>query len=205
MRPILELITIPLYITQVKLSEKRRATHYKKGSKKKIPKKYEKYVFNKKGILVHPKTGTPAIANPRSVGTPRYKKINGQEIYSGMPHHMRAKIVLAIKKNFLKYLKEVKPIQDFPIQIDMELHAEIGIGNWDLDNLWIYNKCFQDALTEAGIIPEDNIQYITKCAAPEFVPVASEEQRKFVFKIYKDNRQEIISNPYWEGVAPEDW
>lgn len=204
MKDILRTIEIPKYIKRVKLSNKRKPTYYKKTSKKPVPKKYKDLKFVK-GVLVHP-DGVKVVANSRSVGTPRFKKINGQEIYSGMPHHMRAKIVKEMKESFKKHLKDVEPITEFPIQIEVEIHTTIEEGNWDLDNLWIYNKCFQDALADAGIIPDDNIQYITKPGAPEFIPIADEQERKLVWKLYKDDRKVIADNPYYQGEnRSETW
>lgn len=197
MRRFITAITIPEFITHVKLSNKRRAKYYTKKSK--IPKKYKELKF-KNGFLVDV-DGKKVVSNPRSVGTPKLKKINGQEIYSGMPHHMRAKIVKTIKDFYKKHLKNIDPVDSFPIQIEMELHAPIEVGNWDLDNLWIYNKCFQDALTDLGIIPDDNIQYITKPASPLFFPVENMEDRKLVYRIYSDDREVILQNPYYEKVS----
>jgi len=202
---LLKTIEIPLFIQHIKLSNKRRAKYYLKNSKVKIPKKYAKFKFSKATRrLIHP-NGEPVIANSRSVGTPRFKKINGQEIYSGMPHHMRSKLVKQIKSSFQTVLSKHAPILEFPIQVEMEVHTIIGRGDWDLDNMWIYNKCFQDALSDAGIIPDDNIQYITKPASPELVPVANEEDRKFVFKLYKDDREIIKQNPYFQNLSQENW
>lgn len=197
-------IEIPQYIKYVQLSKKRRAKYYLRTSKKKLPKKYADLKFNKKGILVH-KDGTPVIANPRSMGTPRLKKINGQEIYSGMPYHMRSKIVRAIKDSFSEILKKVEPVTEFPVQLTMELHDEIGNGDWDLDNLWIYNKCFQDALVENGVLPSDSIKYITKPATPEFFPVKDQSERKLVWRIYEDDRDSITEDPYYTPKIHEDF
>jgi hypothetical protein len=191
-------IELPEYILRVKISEKRRTKYY--TTKSKIPKKYSKYKFDRKGILVDP-LGNKIISNPRAQGTPSWTKISGQAFYSGFGHSsLRAKIVKEMKIYFIKALKEFKPIDinQFPIQIHWDLYQTIGAANWDLDNLWIYNKCFQDALVEAGIIPEDNITYITKSAAPEFYPVESEDDRKMVFKITKEEREEILKHPHYE-------
>lgn len=197
-------IEVPLYPTHIELSKKRRAKYYVKGKgKKKIPKKYANLKFNKKGILVH-KDGTPVIANPKSVGTPNLKKINGQEIYSGMPAYTRAKIVDSLKKYFKKCIKGTDPIEEFPVQLEMELHDEIGAGNWDLDNLWIYNKCFQDALVDSGILPDDHIRYISKPAAPMFIPIPDTKYRKMVWRIYRDERDIILNNPYYQENVLEE-
>lgn len=202
---ILTTIEIPLFIKDVQLSKKRRATYYKKTSKKPLPKKYQHLKYNKKGILVS-ELGIPVIANPRAVGTPRFKRINGQEIYSGMPHHMRSKIVKSIKDSFKDILKKHGPINQFPIQLEMKLYDSIGNANWDLDNLWIYNKCFQDSLTDAGIIPDDHIGYITKAAAPEFVPIENPDDRKFVFTLFHDDREIIQNHHFYKEIQDtSDW
>jgi len=185
-------ITVPEYIKHVTLSKKRRAKYYTKKSK--IPKKYAKFKFNPKGILVDP-LGNPVIANPCSVGTPRLKKINGQDFYKGTDSpHIRAKVVQEIKTFLIPFVEKLEPVTTFPVQIKLELHDMIGIGNWDLDNLWIYNKCMQDVLVQEGILPEDNVMYVTAAAAPEFYPVDTEEERKLVFKIYEDTRDVIKEN-----------
>ena len=192
MNVLLRVITIPEYIKHVTLSNKRRAKYYTKKSK--IPKKYAKLGYNKKGQLIDG-LGNPVIANPRVVGTPRLKKINGQDFYKGTDsHHIRSKVVSELKGFFKKFLKDIDPVTVFPVQIKLELHDVIGVGNWDLDNLWIYNKCMQDALVDVGIIPEDNVMYITGAAAPEFYPVDTPEERKLIFKIYKDEREVIKDN-----------
>jgi len=191
-------IEIPKYILRVKLSEKRRAKYY--TTKSKIPKKFKQFKFDRKGVLVDP-LGNRIIANPRAQGTPSWAKISGQAFYAGFGHSaQRVKIVKEMKIYFLKALKGLSPIksEDFPVQIHWDLYQTIGVANWDLDNLWIYNKCFQDALVEAGILPEDNITYITKSAAPEFFPVEDEEDRKMVFKIIKEEREEILNHPHYE-------
>lgn len=196
---VLKTIEVPLFIKDVKLSNKRRAKYYKKGAKTKVPKKYAHLKYSKKGILVHP-DGAPVVANPRSVGTPRYKKINGQEIYSGMAHHTRSKIVKAIKDCFKQVLKKHQALDKFPIQVEMEMHDVVGNANWDLDNLWIYNKCFQDALVDAGILPDDNVLYITKPATPEFVPIEDPQNRKFVFRLIHDQREIIQNHPAYKEI-----
>jgi hypothetical protein len=80
------------------------------------------------------------------------------------------------------------------------MHDVIGVGNWDLDNLWIYNKCMQDVLVDTGVLAEDNVMYVTAAAAPEFYPVDNEDDRKLVFKIYKDERDVIKNNTQYNEL-----
>jgi hypothetical protein len=191
-------ITVPKYIKHVVLSKKRRAKYYTKKSK--IPKKYQGLPFNNKGILVD-KLGNPVIANPRVVGTPRLKKVNGQDFYKGTDSpHIRSKVVNEIKSFLKPFVKGIEPITTYPVQIKLEMHDVIGVGNWDLDNLWIYNKCMQDVLVDTGVLAEDNVMYVTAAAAPEFYPVDNEDDRKLVFKIYQDERDVIKNNTQYNEL-----
>ena len=187
------IIEIPNYLTHVQLTKGRRPKYYTKGTN--IPKKYQKYKqYDSKGRLLDDNK-KPLIANPASVNKPRIKKINGQELYSGnMPPHMRSKVVACIKESFEPFLKKVKPILDFPIRIDAELHTIPGTWGWDLDNQWIYHKCFQDALVAQGIIPDDSIYYITQAPSFSYCPVERLEDRKLVYRITTDDRPLITEH-----------
>ena len=186
---ILAKVVIPEFILRVKLSNARRAKYY--TTKDKLPKKYLKasFIFDKKGRLTY-RGGEPIVKNTRTVGTPNYKKINGQEFYAGVGSPMiRVKVVNAIKDSFRPYLLDVKPLLEFPVCIECEYHDVPGPANWDLDNKWIYTKIFQDLLVKEGILPDDNIKYVSKAASMEYFPVETEEERKLVFTIYKDERK----------------
>lgn len=196
-------IEIPNYLTHVQLTKGRRPKYYNKNGH--IPKKYQKYKdFDVKGRLLG-QDGKPLIANPASVNKPRIKKINGQELYSGnMPPHLRSKIVNCIKEQFQGVVRKCNPLSEFPIAITGELHTIPGAMNWDLDNQWIYHKCFQDALVAAEIIPDDNIFYITQAPAFSYHPVERLEDRKLVYRITKDDREEIRTHPSYKAhYSPE--
>lgn len=199
MRRLLLEITIPEYITKVALSESRRPVYYSIKGKRKPPNKYKKnpmYMIDKQGYLRYRPTGDKVLANKKVAGTPKFQKINGQDFYSGFgSYQLRIKIVAGIKNSFRRFVKMLPTITEFPVQFEMELHNIPGEANWDLDNLWIYTKCFQDLLVEEGVIPDDNIQFVTKPAAPEFYPIKDENERKLVFKIYKDERDLKITEP----------
>ena len=199
MRKLIQEIVIPEYLTHVLLSKKRKTIYYSIHGKRKPPKKYlnnPSFTIDNKGYLRNRVTGDYVVANFRAAGTPKYQKINGQDFYSGFGSpHVRNKIVGEIKKFFKPFLRGIPKITEFPIQFEMELHTTIDEGNWDLDNLWVYTKCFQDVLVSMKIIPDDNIQFITKSGAPEFFPVKTPQERKIVYKIYKDERNLRISEP----------
>ena len=175
----------------MKMSNRRRPTYY--TQKDKIPKKYQGnlFSFDRKGRLCT-NDGQPIIRNARSVNTPRMKKINGQDFYAGSTRPvMRVKIVNAIKDSFRPYLYKMRriPRDKFPIQISCAMFDVPGKADWDLDNKWIYLKVFQDLLVGEGIIPDDNIKYVSKAASMEFFPVETEEERKLVFTLKSDTRK----------------
>ena len=199
-RKLLLEITIPEYITRVALSKSRRPVYYSTKGKRKPPKTLLKnplYVVDKQGFLRYRPTGDKVVANKKVVGTPKYQKINGQDFYSGFGSQFERIAIVSGIKNFCRpFITKLPILTEFPVQFEMELHTVIGQANWDLDNLWIYTKCIQDLLVETGKMPDDNIQFVTKPAAPEFFPTKTEEERKLVFKIYKDEREGLkITEP----------
>lgn len=168
------------------MSNSRRPKYYL--SSEKIPKKYAGYDFDRKGRLITP-DGQPILRNARSVNTPRMRKINGQEFYSGVTRPaMRVKIVNAIKDSFRPYVADMPRLRQFPIQLMCEYHDLPGRADWDLDNKWIYCKVFQDLLVQDSKLPDDNIKYVSRAAAMEFFPVEHEDDRKLVFIISADPR-----------------
>lgn len=149
------------------------------------------------------------IANEAKVGTPRIIRIKGQDIYSGNAReHTRAAIMHGIKDSFKPYLQGIPTVVDFPIGIETEVHTTIklahdrakdGMGvRWDLDNhIFPYNKAFADMLTEEGIIPDDDRLHVTIPPHAIFCPIERDEDRKLVFRIFKDDRQIINNNVHY--------
>jgi hypothetical protein len=179
-------IEMPNYITQVKMSNSRRPKYFSKTDK--IPKKYQAYGYDSKGRLCGP-DGQPIVKNSKSVNNPRYKRINGQDFYSGLSTPIiRVKIVNAIKDFYRPFLEHMPKIKTFPIQIECKLYDVPGKCDWDLDNKWIYCKVFQDLLVNMGKIPDDNIRYVSRSASIEFHAVENEEDKKLVFIIKQDHR-----------------
>lgn len=181
------IIEIPKYITHVELAKARRAKRYKVGDR--IPKKFKDFEFNDKGVLVDDK-GIPIIKNPATAGTPRLKKINGQEIYSGRMHpRVRAKVIAEMKTFFRPFFDDIDPVteEELPVKIAIEMHTPLGNGMWDLDNLWVYTKVLQDVIVDKGILPDDNVQYITNSGENQFVPTDTDEERKIIVTIVSNN------------------
>jgi len=201
-------LTIPEYITHVQLSKARKAKYWRRKDESKLPKKYmdrKKYKWNKEGYLVLFPGGQKVIANPKSAGTPRYLKINGQSIYSGnMRPMVRAKVVNAIKDFFRTYTDTI-PKQQVPIRLECDIYAPLAAKNWDLDNQWIYHKCFIDALVASEVIFDDNVMFVTQSPGFRYFPVDEPEQRKLVYRIIPDDRPEILEHETYKSYhsAPD--
>lgn len=141
-------IEIPDFIEKIQVSEKRRAKYYTQNAcpVRMSPSKNEKYSFNEEGILLC--EGAKVVANPTTVGTPRFWKISGQDFWSGMNYNMRSKISKEMKKYFYQFLSELTPWMEdkyYPIGIKIDLYDSNLEG--DLDNfIYIYRKTITDAL-----------------------------------------------------------
>ena len=185
------------------LSKARRTVYYRRGMN--IPKKYADFSFDAKGFLIDPKTGERVVKNKRSAGTPRYLKLAGNWFVSNQSEHVRRKAVHELKKYYAKELSSfgIPPFKadDYPLRVTWEVHCPIGKADWDLDNLWFYWKYFCDTLRKLGVIEDDTIRYVTSPPAPVFIPVETEEERKFVFQFFFDDRDEIHTNEFWRAAA----
>lgn len=221
-------VTVLLYTRKVQTTKTRRATYYNEGDK--LPKKYQDglekkeylwmFIKERKGIVLVDSGGDPVIKNSKSVGSPRYKSIKGNDLHTlRMKDYERSKIIKAIKEDFKKateHLKEIEPVL-FPIRLTCEVHhpivdPETRGQEWDLDNhaLW-YMKVFPDVLCgcpykdangkmayeSKRIIPDDTLKYITQPPVPIFVPVETINDRKLVFRAYTDTRPIIKNNPHY--------
>lgn len=146
---IIYVIEIENFINKIELSKKRRA----------------KYQINKKGEKV--------ISNPRTANKPVYYKINGQDLWSGIPFHKRSKIAKELKSYFYEYFKKLKPleIENYPIGVTLDFYMDVN--GFDLDNFVIwYRKCIHDAL----------------CGKVEYIKITDEKNKvKYVpnFEKYK--------------------
>lgn len=218
-------IVIPKFITKVKISNKRRAKYYNrykgKGVSKKVPKKLttSNYAYNKHGWLVDKSTKKRVIANPNVAGKPKYEVLSGNKIISGYGSpHIRKTIVTSLRDFYrpfiITYLDRYGslPSEAYPLKIEWDVHTSTEKTNWDASNLSFYYKYFEDALCEGfeykdgayvpsdsenaiSIVPDDNIEFITHPPGPRIIPVDKWEDRKFVFRLYHDNRN--LNYPPW--------
>jgi len=151
--------------------------------------------------LVDLKTGEKIIANPSRVGLPSVVNINGQAIYNGdIARFDRNNMINQIKDQFRTYLCTLTPIapENLPIRIDCLVCDELADSlflngqDWDIENRFFpYAKAFHDLLVSLKIIPDDSVRYITEPAHPIFMPVPKTEDRKLIFRFYKDIRPAI--------------
>lgn len=189
-------ITIPQFKEEVKLSKARRKKYFKRTDK--IPEKYkgDGFEFKRHGRENHlfDKLNKEfVVKNPIAAGTPNVMRISGNEIYARMHERKRMAIVRAIKKDMKPHLPKQLGLK-IPIMIDIDIYTTPKYCNWDLDNLWIYNKCFQDLLVDEGLLKEDNILHITKAGAPRYIPVERDIDRKMVFKLTEDTDERVINH-----------
>lgn len=170
--------------------------------------------FNKTGRWVLCKTVgnvfEPVISNPQKVGTPRFYLIKGQDIYSGnLSKHFKGMVMDMIKQSYLPYVQNMPVIDTYPIKIECELHDTIknsymknkksDIGErWDVDNyVYPYCKAFPDLLTALGKIRDDDRLHLPSSIGVRFIPIDNHENRKLVFTISLDDREEIATNQHF--------
>lgn len=227
-KELIAVVEIPKYIRKVQVSGKRKATYYKQGEK--LPQRYQErlgvdYQWGKnfKGqVLLCDAKLEPIIKNKNSCGTPKYKRINGQDLHAlTLQAWERSKIITAIKNQMIPEVAKLEAIYVKPIIIEAELHdtfmdTENNGQDWDVDNRYsgFYGKVFPDVLCgcpytdeDTGalvyqskiVIRDDSMRYVTNASGCLFVPIDNTEDRKLVFKIYHDLRPEIQSNPNYEN------
>jgi hypothetical protein len=154
------------------------------------------------------------VSNPKTAGQPRYETLSGNKLTSGYAsEHQRNHIAIGLKDFYRPFIRKMKPFtkDDFPIRIEWDFYTTVDTPNFDMDNFWFYLKYFLDTLKEGydprdnrkyePIIPDDNIRYITHPASPRLIPVTDFEDRKFVFRFYRDNRKEILDHNLWEKAS----
>jgi Holliday junction resolvase RusA-like endonuclease len=185
------------YMTEVVVSKARRAVYYERGDR--IPKKYNnqsEYKFKpftvtvdkkrrRRDYLFNIKTGERVIKNKRVAGTPSVLSINGQKIWNGQVARFdRNKIMIALKEYFTRNLPKVSFSKRVSICYRFVSPMSKNNSDWDLDNhASPYVKSFQDAIVDAGWIPDDSTWYISKFSV-EHVP---SEESKLIITVTDEN------------------
>jgi len=198
-------IVVSDFITKIQTSGARRPIYFEYNGKHPVPPSKAKHIkpcgkskydwarlqigTKIKNVLVDSKTLTPIYKNARSVGTPKFLAIKGNNIYSGFGgYHNRVLIIDAIKSNFKPFFKN-KKIENFPIHLEFVFYDELNLTTsktknqtQDLDNLsTLYIKASQDLMKAEGIIPDDNLMFIRKITT-EFI---ESSHKKLVIKAFK--------------------
>lgn len=141
----------------------------------------------------------------------KFIKINGQRLYSGLNPHVRSAIVNRMHKYLEPYIEEVfgdLSLDDLlPLRIRLEVHVPINYGDvrmvkgelkwkvpkegyeasWDVDNLWIWGKTFNDTLTQLGHLKDDSATFVQASGEVKHVKVDTFDDRKLIFIITKCN------------------
>lgn len=193
-------VVIPNYPEQIKISEKRRPKFYKRGEEDKLPKKHLEKYFYTNDVIYSNETMEPIVKNTKSVGKPRFEKVNFQKLWNGsVARHMRAKMADTLHEfysgMFKKQLpKKIEIGENECLYISYEFQNIINSDSADLDNLVHWHiKTSLDCLTEKnnpnqkdghklGIIKDDNLKYVRGIAYC-FVECESSEQQKLTIHI----------------------
>lgn len=147
----------------------------------------------------------PIVCNPKKVGTPNMYLIKGQDIYSGnLREHQRGKVMDAIKQCYLPYIKDLPVIDSYPVKIKCDVYDTIknfydrskDLGQrWDVDNFaYPYMKAFPDLLVSLKKLKDDDRLHLPSSIHVDFVPIKNHDNRKLVFTISIDDREEIKNN-----------
>lgn len=180
-------VEIPNYLTRLQVSKAARAKYWGIDDKDKIPQKYQTPQYGwKSGKLFDTYTEELVMKNPKAAGNPRFVTIAGNEIMR-MHQAVWAKLVLQLKQHFEQHIKDQIPPMGHglagPVSIQMTLYRSFGLANDDMDNLWFYHKCFNDAFVDVGIIANDNIIHVRQSGQTTFVPIREGETPRMEFLI----------------------
>lgn len=221
-KELLYTIEMPNYIRKIKLAESRRAKYYVYPKDERVKEKikfnsnryqWKEYISStkKKEIrLFDTAINQFVIKNTRTAGTEKWEVINAEKVYNGAYHpNVLGKIVKQIGEFMLPFLQALKPINQFPLWVECEIHDylndEISGKRWDVINRgYLYCKVFEDILQPKtdknplglGIIPDDSAEYIVCPAHPIFFSFSkttrtdnfADPEPKLIFKIYHANK-----------------
>lgn len=193
-------IVIPNFVNELRLSESRRKIYYNREDIDTLPKKFfssgtvlrQPYSW-KKDRVFNTLTKEFPYRNTGTAGTPRIKSIAGNDIWGSTDKHLQQAMTEAIKNDFRPHLPKSLGLR-YPVLIDCEVHTVPRFCNWDVGNLWVYDKVFEDLLQEEGLLPNDNILYITKSGGPRYIPILDDKDRKMIFTLTEDTDPRVTSH-----------
>lgn len=173
------------------VSKSRRAKYFKINDP--LPKKYQNknFIFKKYNSgelrLYNVDNQEFVIKNNKVAGKPKLWKVNGQELYNGsLFHSTRAKIAKEVHLYLREYIKDLPNMtanleKGSYLSIKMVIYSPLPDNVfWDCSNKWIWIKWFEDVLSDAKKIKDDNILYIRSSGTIEYI---ESETPKFEFII----------------------
>lgn len=189
-------IKVPQYPDKVMVAKARRAIMYVSAESRvrgrtNIPSSFltsPHYEFNEDGVLMDVRSGLPKLANPKTAGTPRYWVVNFQDIWNqNITKQDRAMKVDKLKDILRPYIKKIKPITSFPIELNIILYdisMPVDISNKGV----VFTKVIEDLLVTEGKIPDDSVFYINCSGSCRYVAVDRLEEKKMEIRILKSER-----------------
>lgn len=191
-REIISSIVIDDFSEYIKIAQKANSKPYEKD-KCRVPNKYstEEFGWVKKGrknVLTRLSDGVILTSNPGIAGKPRYKKVNGQDIYNGnVSRQSRASLVKNIHlylHEFINKINKIENIELFPLTLEIMFYIhDQGKHNIDNDNKWIWTKCIQDTLVECEKIVDDNPHIVSRNES-ETILIPEDQEQKLIINIY---------------------
>jgi hypothetical protein len=192
-------VLIPKWENRVQLSMRTKTKYWLAKDFNKLPKKHLENINlqNKfkliKGILyLIDKNGDRFIKNSKKAGTPKFWRINGQDLYNAVLNYIiRAKVADYYHNYFSKYIKEqLQPINftedmidNYGLSISCDIYEIKQFPIPDVSNMWLLEKFFEDSLVNCGIIPDDNPNYVIESGRKRYFWVSNPEERKLIFYI----------------------
>jgi hypothetical protein len=86
--------------------------------------------------------------------------------------------------HIIQQLKNFKHVEGNTYKISCVIYEKKDKNIIDIDNLYLLEKFFIDALhNDCNLIPDDNPQYVVEAGKKSYVFVDKDEDRKLIFKI----------------------
>lgn len=167
----------------------------------------------------------PQFITHAQISKNKFKKISGQRMFVGVNFYVRDAIVKRMHNFIEKHLPEDLDLGEGPFRIKMRLHVPANYGTvkmirgklswkppkegyvctWDVDNMWIWGKCFNDVLVNNNYLHDDNVYIIRAAGEVEFVPVKTLDERKieFIISKYEETNESKEFTRRYSGDVPE--
>ena len=188
-------IIFPQFPTKVQTTKGRRKVYYKQGET--IPLKYRNQYYRfKDNRLWSSITEDYVVKNAKSVDKPRYQPLS----YNKVGTRQKMTVLKLLKEYMIKYLP--KKAFKTPVMIECDVYDMPLPLTKDLDNMHIYYKAFLDLLTEQKLLKDDSKQFVTQAGGFTYYPVGTIKERKLVFKLTEDVREEINSHMMYQKEEP---